>query len=512
MLNFNKILVLGISALALAACGGGSGSSGGGSGSGGGTGGGGTGGGTSNAAPVVNIAVSDNSPNEGLSSTLDASGSSDSDGDTLSFSWTQLSGPSVTFSNASSAETTITVPNLTADMTARIQVSVSDGTVTTTDEVTLTLEDVVQTPLIDDSGLYKNTLSIPAGAIDLFQNDSAFTFESETLIAVPADTEMTLVNITSDNAVFTLGNANLATASQTAVPFGTGYPEVLFGSSYGFMESDKIIFHEYVSTTPLFEIDIASPCGLNGNELSGNGAGINSRRLIVGKAGGGASLFQFITGPSGNIEDSLFLTDFADDRTICHLSQSDDGGLLAFDESANQLVFYSPVFQDGQVADYTETNAVDLDLKLTDGETASLVTGLFVGDLSFSHGLALLFTDGQTEGVHRLVVAHADRLGAISQDTQSWPYGTPTDLAEIQFDQSSSRNRQIMVTASDSPHAIIFDYENQIPLRNRRYLDVGVGAEAVMQYFSLSVAPRIGGPLILDSGSNEVRFIGVRDD
>jgi len=44
--------------------------------------------------------------------TLDGSASSDSDGDTLTFSWTQTSGTNVTLSNASAQQPTFTAPNL----------------------------------------------------------------------------------------------------------------------------------------------------------------------------------------------------------------------------------------------------------------------------------------------------------------------------------------------------------------------------------------------------------------
>lgn len=51
----------------------------------------------------------------------------DSDGDSLTYTWSQLSGAAVSFSNTNSATVMITAPILTADETVEIEVVVSDG-------------------------------------------------------------------------------------------------------------------------------------------------------------------------------------------------------------------------------------------------------------------------------------------------------------------------------------------------------------------------------------------------
>ena len=91
----------------------------------------------------------------------DASASSDSDGDSLTFSWTQLSGPNLVFSAPSNVTTDITVPNLTADTDARIQLQVSDGMDTTTQEVTLTLANVVLSPVANSTITAERTIDYP---------------------------------------------------------------------------------------------------------------------------------------------------------------------------------------------------------------------------------------------------------------------------------------------------------------------------------------------------------------
>ena len=58
---------------------------------------------------------------------LDASGSTDADGDTLSFSWAQVSGDLIIDGPVDGPQLTITVPDLTADIMASFEVTVSDG-------------------------------------------------------------------------------------------------------------------------------------------------------------------------------------------------------------------------------------------------------------------------------------------------------------------------------------------------------------------------------------------------
>ena len=70
---------------------------------------------------------------------LDGSGSSDPDGDELSYSWSQTAGPSVTLSDANAASPTFTAPDLLANTDVTFQLTASDGTTNSVDPVTVTI-------------------------------------------------------------------------------------------------------------------------------------------------------------------------------------------------------------------------------------------------------------------------------------------------------------------------------------------------------------------------------------
>jgi len=126
-----KSLLLSVFMAALAGCG----SSGSDSGDGGTT--------PTNRAPIANAGAAQ-TVNEFAQVTLNGSGSSDPDGTTLTYSWTQQSGTIVTLSNASIAAPTFDAPDVTAVNTPevlRFQLTVSDGSLSRSDTVEITVED-----------------------------------------------------------------------------------------------------------------------------------------------------------------------------------------------------------------------------------------------------------------------------------------------------------------------------------------------------------------------------------
>ena len=118
-----------------------------------------------NDPPVAN-AGPDQMVDEGDPVTLDGTGSSDPEGHTLTYAWTQDSETSVTLTNAATAQPTFTAPEVTADTALVFTLTVSDGNASDTDTVTVTVEDTTppNRPPVANAGV-NNTVAVGSVAL-----------------------------------------------------------------------------------------------------------------------------------------------------------------------------------------------------------------------------------------------------------------------------------------------------------------------------------------------------------
>ncbi|MFY1825891.1 myxosortase-dependent M36 family metallopeptidase [Myxococcus fulvus] len=105
-----------------------------------------------NAAPVAVARVKDNGPTtvdeRSGSVTLDATASTDADGEPLAFGWTQTAGPTVTLDSATSATPTFTPPEVTADTAFTFRLLATDGiAVSAPATITITVRNVDRAPV-----------------------------------------------------------------------------------------------------------------------------------------------------------------------------------------------------------------------------------------------------------------------------------------------------------------------------------------------------------------------------
>lgn len=117
--------------------------------------------------------------NEGQEVVLDASGSSDPDGDTLTYVWAQIGGPSVTLFDATSAQATFTAPFVAlGGETLTFQVTVTDDDGESDKAiVSVTVANVNHEPVADAGGAQV----VAEGALVLLNGSASFDVDRDTL-------------------------------------------------------------------------------------------------------------------------------------------------------------------------------------------------------------------------------------------------------------------------------------------------------------------------------------------
>ncbi|WP_323389861.1 myxosortase-dependent M36 family metallopeptidase [Myxococcus qinghaiensis] len=160
-----------------------------------------------NRPPVAN-AGADQIVNERTAVTVTGSGT-DADGDTLTYSWTQFSGTAVTLSGANTATVSFTAPEVASDRDIVLRLDVSDGTLTSTDHVTVRILNVNRVPTVnaglDGSADERGSYTLSGSASDA--DGDSITY----LWTQVSGTPVALTGYTAASATFATPEVDFAT-------------------------------------------------------------------------------------------------------------------------------------------------------------------------------------------------------------------------------------------------------------------------------------------------------------
>lgn len=106
---------------------------------------------------------------EGRPFTLDATGSTASDGSVLSYTWTQVSGPAVTIMNANNAQLTLSAAEVTTDTPVQFRLMAKAGAAQSEALVNVTFANVQQTPIFKNGSRELAQVKLDVKPRDLLQ-------------------------------------------------------------------------------------------------------------------------------------------------------------------------------------------------------------------------------------------------------------------------------------------------------------------------------------------------------
>jgi len=241
-----------------------------------------------NSAPTANVTVDKAALDEGQTFTLDGTGSSDAEGDSLTYSWTQISGPAIdgTFGTTDTLE--LTVPELTETATATFQLEVSDGNSSDTANIDISFENIFQSPRANFELVEESTIATADGPRFVIRLGA----EVRTFAEVNADEGLDFLQVDNIDTQVPVRKSGSDTTIQIS-------PNARFHGGFGFVRVSDFPF--LASDETLNKVDVVKQPNFNADALYQSGGQfsidapcaiepVNSDQLVVGQRSMGLKL------------------------------------------------------------------------------------------------------------------------------------------------------------------------------------------------------------------------------
>ncbi len=466
-----------------------------------------------NMAPTASVsAPNGTSADEGQVLVLDASASSDPEGTSLTFTWTQTSGPSAVLSATDTAQIDITLPEASNDETLTFQVEVSDGDLSATATVDVNAVDIVEAPIL---GYFGDPPEVLSGlnnvrALTLTETMRSGVTGLYSLLGVDEQNGQMDLLYFERNVDGTYGPADRTAtgfAPSTNVVGRDGYFGFQgSGPSFIFEEAGKIGFYnEQQGSPPLYEagsLDLDTPCSVS--TILGGGT------QLVGHRGTGlTAIWRSYSGTNPNVTTSLEIAKPVDSGTYCFLGTNQSGNRLisAYNSDTDTVEVWRREFD----ATQTPANRFDLvgsyDVNLANGLTVTAFGSAngFDGtqETSFS---VLAATDGKHDGQHVAMLLHWTVAGGFETDQLTWSKGIPSDVS---VGDANIPNVPIFISMSSSPYVRVYEASAPfwtVPLSGLyttpEFIEVGLGATEIVAEGSIEPIIALSQP-----GKNQITVV-----
>ena len=364
------------------------------------------------------------------------------------------------------ARVDFSVPEVTANTELEFEVSVSDGTDTTTQSFSMTARNIVLSPtttLLSDSylrfadsagednallGGLVGTTSIH-GLLSL--KDRAAAVGSEMVTSL-VSREVLADDTFADVEFYDLDVPAGSRRTMLARDIGqTSTQSVLISVE----DANKVLVLNYTGGSPAYAVDrevqVDAPCAIAVAPVEL--ADFQRGDLIVGQRGGGIAVYYNQgnggSGVSGMFDPPIGLYGSGD---FCFISSSDYYAFSGIDTSSNTLHIWDSEVGSG----LTERTPIDLELQSDEQVVAYAATI----DNQGHEVHAVVTTTGEHDGTHKLIIIYRETepSATYTRTVRSWTKGVPSDVFIRDLDEPELYNASdIVVALRTAPYAVVVE-------------------------------------------------------
>lgn len=489
------------------------------------SGGGGGGGGSSNPAPtppqsgnnapVPVLSTPDGTSfDSGATFRLDATSSTDADGDQLTFTWTQTGNAQIVGLPSNSSQLTLTAPFVTQAETVSVELAVSDGLATRTTTVDLTFNPAQLGAAHAEFGTELNRVSS-----SLYPNLEFATVFLRAASSNSANFGLLIKHFNQTNTLIShqsSPNGNLSDISLSE-EFDTSYSlndDILLAVGANVTSaagSGVFLVNNTAGTVDAYEQSTASPFlqslssfnAVNACAVIADDVNSGFDDLIIG-GNQGITIYANDDTAAGTFNSTTVLTATGEYCYMRLMPTSPDEVLAAFNSADNTLHFWQNFSLTGAGLTHSEY-AVPVPAGL------SIEGVAFVGDLNKAL-VAIALSDGNDEGINQILFWSKEGA-TVRTEIMSWTRGVPTGVHFLDYYLpvgSGEYSPNIIVTLRDYPQMLIFDSAGEVSLSDvssaygsPEVIDVGI------QVDDLTVPTGFPAYLVISSNTDrEVLILG----